>query len=223
MPPTCPIIFAAVFAEPTPTRNWDGWYAGGQVGYSSANMDFSQSLVGLTNFIYRDSMLAGADVTTVGAGQGQPPSHRLRRVRRPQLPMGRPRFRRRGQLQLHQRPHRFFHLFNWAASIQLSAGTDHACKRHPHLYSDFERQGRRADQGCDHVQGPSGLGDRQFPALYIRRSCGWPHGYCAHREQHHDQTGRHQHHIPLGRYQHSDRTDTSGSISIDYNIGRKNQ
>jgi outer membrane immunogenic protein len=40
-----------------PTRNWDGWYAGGQVGYSSANMDFSQSLVGLTNFIYRDSVL----------------------------------------------------------------------------------------------------------------------------------------------------------------------
>jgi len=234
-------------AEPTPTRNWDGWYAGGQVGYSSANMDFSQSLVGLTNFIYRDSVLEeptsqlsalgkanpqatgfgafvgrnyqwddivvgieanynyingltgsstssigpleysfppgqftplndtptfavtlsgkaaaqikdaitfrgragwatgnflpyifggiavgrmsrrpdefylsrqhprGADVTTVGAGQGQPPSDRVRRVRRPQLPMGRPRFRRRGQLQLHQRPHRFFHVFNWAA------------------------------------------------------------------------------------------------------------
>ena len=43
----------------TPTRNWDGWYAGGQVGYSSTNMDFSQSLVGLTNFIYRDSVLEG--------------------------------------------------------------------------------------------------------------------------------------------------------------------
>jgi outer membrane immunogenic protein len=40
-----------------PTRNWSGWYAGGQVGYSSANMDFSQSLVGLTNFIFRDSVL----------------------------------------------------------------------------------------------------------------------------------------------------------------------
>ena len=61
-------------AEPTPTRNWDGWYAGGQVGYSSANMDFSQSLVGLTNFIYRDSVLEVADVTIVGSRQGQPPS-----------------------------------------------------------------------------------------------------------------------------------------------------
>src|SRR5580704_13847633 len=39
------------------TRNWDGWYAGGQVGYSSASMDFSQSLVGLTNSIFRDSVL----------------------------------------------------------------------------------------------------------------------------------------------------------------------
>jgi outer membrane immunogenic protein len=39
------------------TRNWDGWYAGGQVGYSSASMDFSQSLTGLTNFIYRNSVL----------------------------------------------------------------------------------------------------------------------------------------------------------------------
>jgi outer membrane immunogenic protein len=40
-----------------PTRNWDGWYVGGQLGYSSANTNFSQSLVGLTNFIYRDSVL----------------------------------------------------------------------------------------------------------------------------------------------------------------------
>jgi outer membrane immunogenic protein len=46
-------------APSAPTRNWDGWYAGGQVGYSSTSMDFSQSLVGLTNFIYRDSVLEG--------------------------------------------------------------------------------------------------------------------------------------------------------------------
>lgn len=46
-------------ASSAPTRNWDGWYAGGQVGYSSANMDLSQSLVGLTNYIYRDSVLEG--------------------------------------------------------------------------------------------------------------------------------------------------------------------
>jgi outer membrane immunogenic protein len=39
------------------TRNWDGWYAGGQVEYSSASSDFSQSVVGLTNFIFRASVL----------------------------------------------------------------------------------------------------------------------------------------------------------------------
>jgi outer membrane immunogenic protein len=41
----------------TATRNWDGWYAGGQVGYTSASTDFSQSVVSLTNFIFRDSVL----------------------------------------------------------------------------------------------------------------------------------------------------------------------
>jgi outer membrane immunogenic protein len=39
------------------SRNWDGWYAGGQVGYTSAEADFSKSVVGLTNFIFRDSVL----------------------------------------------------------------------------------------------------------------------------------------------------------------------
>ena len=39
------------------TRNWDGWYAGGQASYSAMNADFSKSVVGLTNFIFRDSVL----------------------------------------------------------------------------------------------------------------------------------------------------------------------
>ncbi|GLR87074.1 outer membrane protein [Bradyrhizobium iriomotense] len=39
------------------THNWDGWYVGGDAGYSSASVDFSQSVVGLTNFIFRDSVL----------------------------------------------------------------------------------------------------------------------------------------------------------------------
>ena len=43
--------------QSTATRNWAGWYAGGQIGYTSSTMDFSQSLTGLTNFIYRDSVL----------------------------------------------------------------------------------------------------------------------------------------------------------------------
>ena len=42
---------------PTPTRNWDGWYVGGQVSYSAVASDFSRSVTGLTNFIFRDSVL----------------------------------------------------------------------------------------------------------------------------------------------------------------------
>lgn len=41
----------------TATRNWDGWYAGGQVGYATANIDFTQTVVGLTNSIFRNSVL----------------------------------------------------------------------------------------------------------------------------------------------------------------------
>jgi opacity protein-like surface antigen len=38
-------------------RNWEGWYVGGDVGYCSANVDFSQSVVGQTNYIFRNSVL----------------------------------------------------------------------------------------------------------------------------------------------------------------------
>ena len=44
-------------ASSTQTRNWDGWYVGGQVGYTSANMDFSRATKSLTNFINRNSVL----------------------------------------------------------------------------------------------------------------------------------------------------------------------
>jgi opacity protein-like surface antigen len=41
----------------TATRNWDGWYAGGQVGYSSSATDYGSTAVGLTNFTFRDTIL----------------------------------------------------------------------------------------------------------------------------------------------------------------------
>jgi outer membrane immunogenic protein len=40
-----------------PAYNWDGWYVGGQASYSAVEADFSKSVVGLTNFIFRDSVL----------------------------------------------------------------------------------------------------------------------------------------------------------------------
>lgn len=38
-------------------HNWDGFYVGGHAGYSSDSSDFGQSVVGLTNYIFRDSVL----------------------------------------------------------------------------------------------------------------------------------------------------------------------
>jgi opacity protein-like surface antigen len=62
----------------SPTTSWDGWYAGGTASYNSAADDFSGSLTGLTNFIFRDSVLeaptsglsALGKATTQGTGFG---------------------------------------------------------------------------------------------------------------------------------------------------------
>jgi outer membrane immunogenic protein len=74
-----PILRGGFPAGPsTPARNWDGWYAGGQIDYTSAQTDFSRGVVGLTNFIFRDSVLQTptsqfsvlAKNTTQGTGFG---------------------------------------------------------------------------------------------------------------------------------------------------------
>jgi outer membrane immunogenic protein len=43
----------------TPIRNWDGWYAGGQVGESWSNTDYGGSLVSMTNDLFRNTTLQG--------------------------------------------------------------------------------------------------------------------------------------------------------------------
>lgn len=57
--PDLPVLRGSFGSGPlsTTTRNWDGWYAGGQIGYASAEMDFSHSVKSLTNFILRNSVL----------------------------------------------------------------------------------------------------------------------------------------------------------------------
>lgn len=45
------------------THNWDGFYVGGHAGYTADATDFSQSVVGLTNYIFRDSVLQGPTAT----------------------------------------------------------------------------------------------------------------------------------------------------------------
>lgn len=41
----------------TGTRNWEGYYAGGQIGYGSANVDFSQATSSMTDFMLRNAVL----------------------------------------------------------------------------------------------------------------------------------------------------------------------
>jgi opacity protein-like surface antigen len=38
-------------------RNWDGWYAGGQVDYSSANIDLSHAPASLTGYMLRNTVI----------------------------------------------------------------------------------------------------------------------------------------------------------------------
>jgi outer membrane immunogenic protein len=44
-------------------HNWDGVYVGGSAGYTTDASDFGQSVVGLTNYIFRDSVLQGPTST----------------------------------------------------------------------------------------------------------------------------------------------------------------
>jgi opacity protein-like surface antigen len=46
-------------ASNTATRNWDGWYVGGQVGESWANMDYSRTALTQTNELFRNTSLQG--------------------------------------------------------------------------------------------------------------------------------------------------------------------
>lgn len=57
----------------TPTRNWDGWYAGGQVGELWTNTDYGGSLVSLTNDMFRNTELQGptSDFNVLGRVNAQ--------------------------------------------------------------------------------------------------------------------------------------------------------
>ena len=60
-------------ASSTPTRNWDGWYVGGQVGESWSNTDYSRTAVTQTNDLFRDTTLAGpaSELNVMGKVNGQ--------------------------------------------------------------------------------------------------------------------------------------------------------
>ena len=45
------------FSAPSTGRNWDGWYVGGQVGYTSSGVDLSTATQSLTNFMLRNTVI----------------------------------------------------------------------------------------------------------------------------------------------------------------------
>jgi opacity protein-like surface antigen len=46
-------------ASSAPTRNWDGWYVGGQVGESWTNTDYTRTATTQTSNLFRSTSLAG--------------------------------------------------------------------------------------------------------------------------------------------------------------------
>lgn len=62
-------------ASSAPTRNWDGWYAGGQVGYSWTNTDYGNTVVSMTNNLFRSTTLQApvSQFTLLGRVNGRSP------------------------------------------------------------------------------------------------------------------------------------------------------
>jgi outer membrane immunogenic protein len=63
-------------ASNVPTRNWDGWYAGGQVGYSWTNTDYGTTVVSMTNDLFRSTTLQDpvSQLTLLGRVNGRSPA-----------------------------------------------------------------------------------------------------------------------------------------------------
>jgi outer membrane immunogenic protein len=60
-------------ASNAPTRNWEGWYAGGQVGESWVNTDYGNTVVSMTNDLFRSTSLQApvSQLTLLGRVNGQ--------------------------------------------------------------------------------------------------------------------------------------------------------
>jgi outer membrane immunogenic protein len=60
-------------ASSAPTRNWDGWYAGGQVDESWMNTNYSRTVASQTNDLFRNTTLQGpaSELNVLGKVNGQ--------------------------------------------------------------------------------------------------------------------------------------------------------
>ncbi|MDB5618447.1 outer membrane beta-barrel protein [Tardiphaga sp.] len=73
-----PVLRGSFRDAPAPQGNWDRWYAGGQFGYTGANLDFSHASASLTDYMLRNgvlqnsvhewSLLEGKNASGIGFG-----------------------------------------------------------------------------------------------------------------------------------------------------------
>ncbi|MHC6153440.1 MULTISPECIES: outer membrane protein [Bradyrhizobium] len=56
--PDFPILRGSYVDAPSRSGNWEGWYVGGQIGYTSGDIDFSHAPSAMTSFMLRESVLA---------------------------------------------------------------------------------------------------------------------------------------------------------------------
>jgi opacity protein-like surface antigen len=47
----------SISGQSAPSRNWSGWYVGGQVDYTTSNIDLSHATQSLTNFMLRNTVI----------------------------------------------------------------------------------------------------------------------------------------------------------------------
>lgn len=74
--PDLPVLRGSVTPPVGPiTRNWDGWYAGGQVGSAWTNTDYSNTVVSMTNEMFRSTTLQQpvSQFTLLGRVNGRSP------------------------------------------------------------------------------------------------------------------------------------------------------
>ena len=109
--------------------------------------------------MFRDSVLQQTDVELLIAGQDDDAGHRLWRLCRPQLAVGRSRLWLRSELPLFRRLSTSTASNASRSSIRPVRST---LRRHHHVWRDADRPRRGAAQGRDHVPGACGLGHRHF-------------------------------------------------------------
>ncbi len=162
-----------------PVRNWDGWYVGGQVSESWTNTDYGRTVVSTTNNLFRNTTLQDptSQLTLLGRVNGQSSGFGAFVGRNWQFDdivlgveanynywtnLGTTDAATLGPIQFPE------------PGLILPAGSTAA--------DSVTLRGSAALQspGRDNIPWPRGLGNRRFPALYVRRPRGRPDGRDAH-------------------------------------------